>query len=712
MKKNEPFRELFYHSLKKNLQIMRNAIILLFIGILQAHAIDSYSQNTRLSLNFSETELVSVLDKIEQESEFFFLYNEKLLDTGRKVSIEANYELISSILDNLFSGTDVRYTIIDRKIILAPDYLTSEPQQNRITGTVTDKDGTPLPGVNVVVTGTTLGSITDVDGKYSIEVPQGAKSLSFTFVGMEKQEITIGTLTQINATLSESAIGLEEVVVIGYGTQKKINVIGSVTTISNEQLTSSPVSNVSNALSGRLPGVVVQQLSGLPGDDAAKITIRGNVTLGETSPLIVIDGVAGRDLNSLEPGDIESLTVLKDASAGIYGSRAANGVILVTTKRGSESPALFEYDYYQGWETPTLLPKMADAATYAQLIREVETYRGVTEDNLQFSLEDIEKYKSGAYPWTHPNTDWFDAAMNKYTNTNHQTLRVSGGTKLIRYFTSFGKQSDNGIYSANATTFDRYNLKAAVDMTINQYLTISLDINGSQQNRMYPTKSSSSIFGAMIRNKPTRPAFWPNGLPGPDIEYGDQPAVSSSFETGFDDDKRYLSQNLISFNLKVPKVEGLTISGYYAYDMDFRIRKVFAKPITLYSLNESGYLAAGNDGSQDGSDFLVGALRGTIPEPRLTDYYDDTKTATTNFKTSYEKTFNEVHNLNMFIAVESTDYLSKGINAFRRYFLSDQLPYLFAGGNEEINNGSSISIDSRLNYFGRLSYNYSEKYLI
>ncbi|MBE3084949.1 MAG: carboxypeptidase-like regulatory domain-containing protein, partial [Bacteroidetes bacterium] len=226
MKKNKPFGELFYRSLKKILLTMRIAVIFMILGILQANAKIVYSQNTKLSLNFSETELVKILDKIEAESEFFFLYNEKLLDTDRKVSITAKDQIINVILDNLFTGTDVKYTIIDRKIVLAPDYLTevSKVQQKQITGTVTDRNGAPVPGANVVVSGTTQGTMTDIAGKYSIEIPQGSQSLIFSFIGMESQEITIGALNQINVIMVESAIGLEEVVVIGYGTIKKRDV--------------------------------------------------------------------------------------------------------------------------------------------------------------------------------------------------------------------------------------------------------------------------------------------------------------------------------------------------------------------------------------------------------------------------------------------------------------------------------------------------------
>ena len=450
-------RSLFRFFSLKTIRVMKLTFFLSILTVFQLLATESYSQFTKLTLKLDDVTISDALKEIENESEFFFLYSPKLIDVERKVNIDAKNESIKDILVNIFDEK-VKFAVYDRQVILTPneksEILSSFQQQNKITGTVTDKNG-PIPGANVVVTGTTMGTMTDIDGKYSIEVPQGAKSLTFSFIGMAPQEITIGTLTQIDVTMDESAIGLEEVVVIGYGTQKKVNVIGSVTAVTNEELNASPVAKVSNALAGRLPGAIIQQENGQPGMDEAKILIRGNATLGNNSPLIVVDGIPGRDLNSIEPGDIESLTILKDAAAAIYGARSANGVILVTTKRGTEGAPSFKYNFYQGWESPTSILKMADAATYAQLIREVQTYRGVAESNMQFSQADVENYKSGKYPWTYPNSDWFGLTLKKYTNTSHHSFSVSGGTKSANYYISFGKISDNGIYKANSTTFDR-----------------------------------------------------------------------------------------------------------------------------------------------------------------------------------------------------------------------------------------------------------------
>ncbi|MFA5818520.1 MAG: SusC/RagA family TonB-linked outer membrane protein [Bacteroidales bacterium] len=389
MKKNNPFRELFYRSLKKTLLTMRIAVILMILGILQARANDAYSQKTRLSLNFSETELVKVLDKIEVESEFFFLYNEKLLDTYRKVTITAKDQLISVILDDLFNGTDVKYTIIDRKIILAPDYLieVSQPQQVKISGTVTDASTREaMAGVNIQVKGTTIGTISDVNGKYSIPsaVDQNA-ILIFSFIGYVAQEITVAGKIVIDVKLSGELTTLKEVVVTALGIKREAKSLGySATSLDTKQFTAAREINVGNNLIGKVAGMNVSIPPSGPGG-SSKIRIRGQSSFGgNNTPLVVINGVpinnvpgesmrsdsrtdVGDGLQSINPEDIESMTVLKGASAAaLYGFRAKDGVIIITTKSGRDQSGLgvelnssfqadepldytdFQYEYGQG----------------------------------------------------------------------------------------------------------------------------------------------------------------------------------------------------------------------------------------------------------------------------------------------------------------------------------------------------------------------------
>lgn len=590
-------------------------------------------------------------------------------------------------------------------------------QQVRITGTISDEKGVPLPGVNVVLKGTTVGTITDLDGKYTLNVPDQNGALVASFIGYVAVEMSIAGKTNVDITLTSEALTLQEVVVVGYGVQKKVNVIGSITTVSAEQITSAPTNNVSSALSGLSPGLFVTQSSGRPGADAATLSIRGTSTIPirdsngnptNTGVLVVIDGIPGRDLNSVEPGDIESLSVLKDASAGIYGSRAANGVILVTTKKGIESAPRFEYDFYKGWSSASVLPKLTDAPTYAQMIREVQTYRNVAPENQLFSATDVEKFQSGSYPWLYPNTNWIGAVIKDFSSSNHHTFRVSGGTKMVKYYGAFGAQTDDGIYKSGSSSYNRYNFRLNLDVALNDYISLNLNIGGSESDVMSPYNTS---FGSIFRNLPTSTAIWPTGEPGPDIEKAQQPVTDTdASKTGYTDSRQYRSENMLTATVKIPWVKGLSVVGNYSYDLLFGVDKYVQNISSLYFLDKAAYLAAGNDGSQNGQAFLKAQIRAEIADPRVTDTYSDAKTITNSVKINYEKTIGK-HAISTFIALESMEYLTKGITGYRRFFQTVDLPYLNFGGTTEMSNSSTVSNDARVNYFGRFAYNYNEKYL-
>lgn len=582
-------------------------------------------------------------------------------------------------------------------------------QQRTIQGVVTSENSEPLPGVNILIKGTSNGTTTGINGAYTLEASQG-DVLVFSFIGYQQQEVTVGSQTTIDLSMNEDMQSLSEVVIIGYGAEKKVNVIGSVETISTKEITAAPVGTVSNALAGRLPGLIVRQPQGEPGADAADLLIRGVGTLGNSSPLIIIDGVEGRDINAVNASDIESISVLKDASAAIYGARAANGVILVTTKRGTTGVPQINYSVFAGFLTPTWLPGQTDAATYAQMVREYETYAGVSEANLRYSLEDIEKYKSGEYPWTHPNTDWNEVVLRDFSHTNTHNLSINGGSEKVTYYGAFGYHHTDGIYNNDATDFKRFNVKLNVNFKVNKYLNVGLDLNEIQENRMASAMDRETIFNVINQAKPTDPAYWPNGQPAPgSFGFGYQPALISSFDYGFNDRKAFKSYNTINAALKIPGVEGLTLSSYYSYDIDFNKGKLFSQPVYGYTLDRGAYLAAGNTGSEDGSAFLT---RASSNAPReLTDTYGDANRKLWNVKLDYVTKINDVHNISAFVAYEQFENYGHEIESYRTGFISNELPYVFAGGNVNKDNDGDVSTDARVNYFGRLSYNFKEKYL-
>ncbi|MCX6225231.1 MAG: SusC/RagA family TonB-linked outer membrane protein, partial [Bacteroidia bacterium] len=508
MKNYKQFGELFYNSLEKTLLIMRFAIILLILGIVQAHANDTYSQKTRLSLNFSETELVRVLDKIEDESEFFFLFNEKLLDTSRKVSITAKNQLIGAVLDQLFTGTDVRYTIIDRKIILAPDYLTEAPKVplRLITGTVIDKNGAPLPGTNVFITGTLQGTTTDMNGKYSIDVPQGARSLTFSYVGMVAQEITIGLLSEINVTMVESAFGLDEVLVIGYGTVSQKKLTTSISTIKAEKLSDMPIANIANAFTGNVSGVMVEEGSGAPGA-APVIRVRGYGSINAGSePLYVIDGmiVTSNEFTNLNPKSVESVNILKDAAAGaIYGSRAGNGVVIVTTKSG-KGKTKFTYNSTVGFQqVEKKIPVLSGPE-----------YIAYSKKSYAASGEPVPVFATDV-----ANTNWQDEIFRTGLFQNHQ-IAANGSSDKVKYNISFNYLNNEGII---LTTYDKgYSSNGNFDIKLSDKLNMGLTYyalygkNRSSYKLGDAAHGSGGILEDAIVQYPVIPVYMPNG------DYGQQ----------------------------------------------------------------------------------------------------------------------------------------------------------------------------------------------
>ena len=327
--------------------------------------------------------------------------------------------------NELLANTEIKDAVKDRQILLGNEETkaTFILQQNKVTGIVTDKNGAPVTGVNVVVKGSTIGTMTDVEGKYTIEVPAGSKSLTFTFIGMEPQEINIGSLTQINVIMSESAIGLNEVVVVGYGTLKKVNLTGALAAISSKDLEGKPITNISSSLQGTMAGVTAIVNNGQPGKDQATIRVRGIGTLGNSDAMIVVDGIVGF-MDDINPADIESITVLKDAaSASIYGSRAANGVILITTKKGKIGDVTAHYNMDIGQQSMTAIPDFLDSWQSSTLYNEALVNEGKSP---KYSAAEIQKFKDGSDPEHYPNTDWYKLFWKGNGVQQNHSFYISG----------------------------------------------------------------------------------------------------------------------------------------------------------------------------------------------------------------------------------------------------------------------------------------------
>ncbi|GHT67697.1 SusC/RagA family TonB-linked outer membrane protein [Bacteroidia bacterium] len=579
----------------------------------------------------------------------------------------------------------------------------------KITGTVTDVNGVPLPGVNVVLEGTAIGGISNVNGEYSISVSSGTNAvLVFSYIGYITRRVSVNNKTSIDIVLYEDAQSLEEVVVVGYGIQKKVNVVGAVTSLQGAELKSIPATSTTNAISGRLPGVTVIQRNGEPGNLGARLLIRGRSTLGndsKTGPLVVIDGIQGRSMDEIDPNDISSLSVLKDASAAIYGAQAANGVILISTKSGESGKPRLTYNFYQGVMTPSKLPEVCNAAEYATMLSEYQVTKGSTRT---YTDEDIALFKSGADPWEHPNTDWNDELIKNWTTASRHNLTIDGGFKSMTYYLSVGYKKDEAMYKQSSTSYDQYNIRAKLDFPITDWLKTNVDLAAFQTHRQYPYKSAGDIIGASLRLKPTSPAFWPNGLPGPDVENGDNPVVTSSFAGGKNDQTTYRIQNTFNVSITPPFIKGLAVNVSYNYDVNNFYRKRFFEPWVLYYPNW-------NEATRDPVTGFVTDMPLTptprgLANPRNEEDYQRTINKTANINLTYARTFGE-HDVTLYAGFEqyTNDYNDFG--GYREGYISDLVQTMNAGANLNKNTYGGMSIYARKSLIGRATYAYKGKYL-
>lgn len=578
--------------------------------------------------------------------------------------------------------------------------VNAQTGKTKFTGVVSDAKGNPLEGVTIQVKGTHEETLTNSDGSFSIEANE-KDVLLISHVGFKDQEVVLKRGQSLAITISNSVNELDEVVVIGYGTQKKATLTGSVSTVKGGEVLKSPAINVSNSLAGRLPGLIAVNTSGEPGYDGATLRIRGLNTFGDPSPLIVVDGIPGRSLERIDPSTIENISVLKDASAAIYGAQAANGVILVTTKRGKIGKPTVNASFNQGYGRPTMLPKMADAVEYATMLNEIDLY---ANRPARFSQDDIIKFKDGSDQWGHPNTNWFKEVLKPWSIQNYGNVSVSGGSENVKYFLSLSSRTQNGYYYNSGTKYNQYDFRSNVDANINKYISLSVDLSGRMEDRNFPIRSAGNIFRMVMRGKPNLPAYWPNGLPGPDIEYGDNPVVVSTKATGYDRDKRYVLNSNLKLNVKIPWVEGLSIAGNAAIDKSFRFDKTFRTPWYLYSWD--GQTRDAND-----QPVLVKGKKG-FDSPELNESMEDNRNILLNGLLNYERTFAELHAVKFLFGVEKITGAGDNFSAYRRNYISSSLDQLFAGAVDQYlaNNGSGFST-SRLNYFGRVNYAFANKYL-
>ncbi len=693
-------------AITKLVNIMKISTFLIFICAFSVSASIPLKAQ-KLTLNMENATIRQIFDEIEKQSGYKFFYIDEQVDVNRTVKLVLNDSPVEEALSELFDKTEIKYKVFDKKlVVLSPNAA----QQSRVTGTVTDATtGEALAGVNVRIQGTTTGTITDIEGKYSIEVAGSDKTLVFSFIGYLSESVPINEQSIINVMLKLDVQALEEVVVVGYGIQKKVNLTGSVSAVNANDIKDVPVNNLSNALAGKLSGVTITQRAGTPGMES-DIRIRAIGTTNNSNPLYVIDGIVQDKFafDGLTPDEVENISILKDgASASVYGSRAANGVILVTTKRGSKEAPTLTYTSTFGIQTPTRIPEALNAFEQATLINDGLAYQ-------KYYNQDFVVPESDAYLYTQDELDyfkthswnWVEELWRTPINTQH-TLNVSGGTDNIKYFIGGSYLYATG--SFDGLDYRKLNLRGNMDVDITKNLTVSLDLSTDDRVTRGPSWDvgnwrQEDLYKALVLRSNMVPPTIDGLAVGNWVEWSPVPIINKT--AGYNNKEWNGLNATIALNYKVPFIDGLGLNVKYNRFQRSQYSKQFNLPYNMTLFNTTG------THNHIVGDTPVG-LRPRAATEFLLSRDDRDKSYQFNIQLNYNRSFGD-HNVDAFLVYEQTESDILWFQAQRNNFISTTVDQYIAGGAsvaDQLANGSEQE-DARLSYVGSVSYNYKQTYLL
>lgn len=659
------------------------------------------AQSDKVTINRTNVPLKTVFADIEQQTSYLFFYEDNKVNVNRKVTVHATGKSLSSVLKTILTKNNISYKIRNRYIVLNDAKLPAASKgatgngnavgNNRrhlITGHIVDKNDEPLVGVAVQVDGDNRGAVTDMDGNFSIEAAPG-ETLTASYIGFTPQKISVGKKTQVALTLHENAEELNEVVVIGYGTIKKKDLTGAISGVKGDNIAVRHTSQLSTALQGAVAGLTVTRNNSAPGSTAT-LKIRGVTTISDTSPLVIIDGVPG-DINQVNPDDVENISVLKDAaSASIYGSRAAAGVILVTTKRAKNDVYQLSYNFEYGVEIPTELPKYVKAKQFLEMVNETRYndnpaggwYQTYTEDQVN-NWDELHKTD----PDTYPDEDWQDAILKTSAPRQTHSLTLSGGSKKIRSKASFRYDKQEALYDVR--NYERFQIRVNNDIDINKYFHGIVDFTFRRARSVQPNVNPLSIEARTI--PPIYAIKWTNGMWG-DVKDGGN-VLATLHEGGTD---RSWNQRLSGkAEIDFTPVKGLKISGVIAPTFNNDKGKMFRKKVP--------YTYANN--AEEIKGYMAGFLTSKLSESR-----NDSHNLTTQLFANYDNTFGK-HTIGAMIGYEDYYAFWENLGASRDQYTLTNFPYLNQGPEDFRDNSGSAQEYAYHSFMGRIMYNYDNRYL-
>ncbi|MCS2668770.1 TonB-dependent receptor [Bacteroides fragilis] len=644
----------------------------------------------RLGLLFSKKNvpLSKVFKEIEEKTDCSFLIRNNDVNTNEKVSIDAKNKTVAEILGILFDGKGIKYEVNGKRIsVYKAVRQHTIGGKRKVTGQVTDNMEEAVIGASVFVMGASNGTITDMNGHFSLELPDDNAKLQVSYIGYKTQVINVGNKSSVNIVLVEDSKALEEVVVVGYGTQKKVNLTGAVETVKSDRLANKPVTSIASALTGEAAGVTVTQNSGQPGPNQGTVRVRGIGTWGDASPLVLVDGVS-MSLNDVIPSEVESVSVLKDAaSAAIYGSRAANGVILITTKKGKEGKLTFNYSGNVGFQFATRVPESVTSWQYAELYNQMQYNEG--KSSSLFPQDRIDRMKAGGDPdKLEGNTDWYDELLRSGAPQHNHQLTVSGGSDKITYMISAGYSDQQGIIPS--TDYERYNLRVNTTSKLTSWLKLDVNMAYLNSTQEESAAGAAEAYRRTMRALPYLPVQFSDGT----YSYDAAPSNPVRMVNG-DYGMRRKNNDCMTL-LIAPEInilDGLNIRGTFGYESNIYKEKIFNETVTYGSFEP-----AGQSGLTE------------VSRNKQTDRWDQYRNLTANVTASYEKTIGK-HDFKVMAGGSLETFKWAYTKASRMDFPNDDFGEINAGDATTAAAEGNSTYSALASLFGRANYVYADRYL-
>lgn len=657
-------------------------------------------EQLRRSIQLSDVTVQQLVDRLGKDFKFsFFILDDQVSKT--KVSVNKKNATIAEILDEAFHSKEITYQIQSKNIIISQKKAIqksglSDKEQKlmKIKGIVLNTQKEPVSGALIEVQNSKMKAVADVEGRFSLEAPATGQ-LIVSYMGYGMQVVYLSGLSNYEIVLQDEVYALEETVVVGYGTQKKGNLTGSISSIKTENLTIAPITNVTNALTGQLPGLRTKQTSGIPGADGSKLSIRGF-----NSPLVIVDGVE-TSFENIDPGQIESISILKDGAASIYGARAGNGVVLVTLKKGKEGKVSIAANVSQTMQNSMTLIPTGSSGQRAEWDREAHINAGLPASQIPWTLSQIEEFYKGTNP-DYLNTDWFSAAIRPWAPQQNHNVSVSGGSDKVNFFSYVGYNKQTTIARHDGGAYDRLNTQITMDAKLLEGLQLSSSFNYIGEYRDFTSMNlgHSNYYNALYDSDPKYPLYLPDEsmLSYAGSSTGNALFVSSRELAGYSrsNNKNLRLNSALTYDFK--NVEGLKFKAFINYSGSTGFSKIFRKQPDFYSYRAATDEYIFERKSANPTMIFLGA--------------SSSSDLTQQYSFSYERTFEGAHRVSAMLLHERINYNNEGFDTQRGDLTSEVVDQLFVGDPTTASNNGSASEMGRTSYVGRINYGYKGKYLI